>query len=501
MKNSSFCSAHSRKVTMPGLLSYSVLLIAIWGTCIESTLRAQNRTRALRAAATVTDITPSYLPIRMAGSMRPNQAQRIHDPLKARILVLDNSLTTLVLGTIDNCVIPRSVFDQAKLKASALTGIPTSHMMLSATHTHSAPPLTGLFLNDGETDYLPLLIDQIAKGIVKTHRQLEPAQAGWTKTANPRHVHNRRWHLKPEATYENPFGSDADSVRMNPGYGNPDLKGPAGPTDPDVSILAIARPDGSPLCIYANYSLHYVGGVQGLSADYFGAFASALSLKLKSSGQIRPCIGILSNGASGDINNLNYALQKAPARKTLYEQIQFVANDVADSVMNAMKDIQWHSSLPLKSIEREIPLGVRKPEPHEMDRIHRILKEAQEKDLSRWSQPEIYARESLLLQDFPDQVAAKFQVIQIGDLGIMTLPTETFAEIGLQLKNDSPFGQTMIVELANGYNGYLPTPQQHAWGGYETWRARSSYLERQASIKITDLLSAMAHSLHSSNEQ
>ena len=163
---------------MPGLLSYSVVLIAIWGTCIESTLRAQTRTMALRAAATVTDITPSYLPIRMAGSMRPNQAQRIHDPLKARILILDDSLTTLVLGTIDNCVIPRSVFDQAKLKASALTGIPTSHMMLSATHTHSAPPLTGLFLNDGETDYLPLLIDQIAKGIVKTHRQLEPAQAG-----------------------------------------------------------------------------------------------------------------------------------------------------------------------------------------------------------------------------------------------------------------------------------------------------------------------------------
>ena len=139
MKDSSFCSAHSRKVSMPGLLSYSVVLIAIWGTCIESTLRAQTRTMALRAAATVTDITPSYLPIRMAGSMRPNQAQRIHDPLKARILILDDSLTTLVLGTIDNCVIPRSVFDQAKLKASALTGIPTSHMMLSATHTHSAP--------------------------------------------------------------------------------------------------------------------------------------------------------------------------------------------------------------------------------------------------------------------------------------------------------------------------------------------------------------------------
>ncbi len=451
----------------------------------------------LRAAATETDITPAHLPIRMAGSMRPNQAKTIHDPLKARILILDNGKTTLVLGTVDNCVIPRTVFDQAKLKASEATGIPTSHMTLSATHTHSAPPLTGLFLNDGENEYVIKLIDLIAEGIVKTYRQLEPARVGWTKIKNPRHVFNRRWHLKPDASYENPFGSFDDTVRMNPGYGNPDLAGKAGPVDPEISILAVKRESGSLLCIYANYSLHYVGGVQGLSADYFGAFANILSQKLKAKGHTEPCVGILSNGASGDINNLNYALPKVPPRKKPYEQIKYVANDVGDSVMMAIQDIQWHRALPLNSTEQEIRLGVRKPEPHEMDRINRILKEAQEKDLSRWSQAEIYARESLLLQDYPDQVAAKFQVIEIGDLGIMTLPTETFVEIGLELKKASPFKQTMIVELANGYNGYLPTPQQHEWGGYETWRARSSYLETNASEKITQLLLEMAHSIRS----
>jgi hypothetical protein len=54
----------------------------------------------------------------------------------------------------------------------------------------------------------------------------------------------------------------------------------------------------------------------------------------------------------------------------------------------------------------------------------------------------------------------------------------------------------MVVELANGYNGYLPTPQQHAWGGYETWRARSSYLEEDASLKIVRNLQEMLSELH-----
>ena len=60
-----------------------------------------------------------------------------------------------------------------------------------------------------------------------------------------------------------------------------------------------------------------------------------------------------------------------------------------------------------------------------------------------------------------------------------------FAEIGLEIKKTSPLKDTFTIELANGYNGYLPTPAQHALGGYETWRARSSYLEVEASTKIT----------------
>ena len=69
------------------------------------------------------------------------------------------------------------------------------------------------------------------------------------------------------------------------------------------------------------------------------------------------------------------------------------------------------------------------------------------------------------------------QALRIGDLGICAIPCEVFVEIGLELRKKSPLKQTFTIELANGYNGYLPTPEQHKLGGYETWRARSSYLE------------------------
>jgi neutral ceramidase len=61
-------------------------------------------------------------------------------------------------------------------------------------------------------------------------------------------------------------------------------------------------------------------------------------------------------------------------------------------------------------------------------------------------------------------------------------------EIGLELKENSPFPQTFTISLANGYNGYLPTVRHHQLGGYETWRARSSYLEKEAAPKVTQTL-------------
>lgn len=87
------------------------------------------------------------------------------------------------------------------------------------------------------------------------------------------------------------------------------------------------------------------------------------------------------------------------------------------------------------------------------------------------------------------------QVFRLGDLAIAAAPCEIFVEIGLAIKSKSPFKTTFTTSLANGYNGYLPTPEHHKLGGYETWRARSSYLEVDASNKVTPVLFRLLHKL------
>ena len=75
--------------------------------------------------------------------------------------------------------------------------------------------------------------------------------------------------------------------------------------------------------------------------------------------------------------------------------------------------------------------------------------------------------------------------------GALVAVGEVFAEIGLDLKRNKPLNDHFTISLANGYNGYLPTPEHHRLGGYETWRARSSYLETDASVQITAQLKEM----------
>ncbi len=94
-------------------------------------------------------------------------------------------------------------------------------------------------------------------------------------------------------------------------------------------------------------------------------------------------------------------------------------------------------------------------------------------------------------------LTVKLQAVRIGDLAVCGIPFETFAEIGLDLKDRSPFKQTMVIGLANGRHGYLPTPPQHRLGGYETWLG-TNVVQEDASVILTDNLLEMLADLNSS---
>jgi neutral ceramidase len=441
------------------------------------------RDRVFRAGAAMSNITPP-LGEPIVGGWSSPPATHIHDELHARCLVLDDGQTRLAFAICDSVGIPREVFDAARRMVSTETGLPGDHLLMSATHTHSATtarPSNPLKPDPDLFPYQQFLARRIADGIRRAYNNLEPARIAWGAVDVPTQVFNRRWHLKPGTPNPNPFGGQ-DLVRMNPGRADPNLLEPAGPTDPQVSFLSVQSKDGRPIALLANYSLHYVGGVpQGhVSADYFAVFADCVGRLLGADRIDPPFVGIMSNGTSGDVNNIDF--RKPAAREAPYHKMREVAAEVAEAVVRAHRDVEFRDWVPLAAARRDLVLAVRKPTEEQLAYFGRVL--ARPEDARPYHVHErIYADRVALLQESPDEVAVPLQAFRIGELGIAAIPFEVFTESGLAIKQKSPLKPAFTIELANGSYGYLPTPRHHSLGGYETWLGTNK-VEVEASEKI-----------------
>jgi hypothetical protein len=221
-------------------------------------------------------------------------------------------------------------------------------------------------------------------------------------------------------------------------------------------------------------------------------FAEHVATLSNAEHQDPPFVAMMSNGTSGDVNNVNFRV--TPVQRKPYEQMRAVAEDLATRVAKAAQGIEYGGGVTLGARTSTLNLGVRKPTPDEVKRAESIL--ARSEHPVQTSLDGIYARETLDMPKFTASVPVTLQALRVGDLTIGAIPCEVFAEIGLELKRSAKPAPYFTIELANGYNGYLPTPGQHKLGGYETWRAKSSYLEVDASTKIVAELQKLVRDLH-----
>ncbi|MDQ3621525.1 MAG: neutral/alkaline non-lysosomal ceramidase N-terminal domain-containing protein [Verrucomicrobiota bacterium] len=472
--------------------SLSPLLLLTLGLLVSSEeLPAQapaaKSGRVFSAGAATSNITPP-LGAGIVGGWNAPPATHIHDELHTRCLVLDDGQTRLAFAIVDSVSVNREVFDEAKRLVHEASGLAKEHMLMAATHTHSGPSARGesAFSYGRPLDeYQSFLARRISDGVRRAINNLEPARIGWGAGDVPQHVFNRRWKMKPGTPMPNPFGGQ-DKVVMNPGVGNPALLEPAGPTDPQVSFLSVQSMAGRPIALLANYSLHYVGGTKGghISADYFGMFADRIQQLLQADRQDPPFVGVMSNGTSGDVNNINFRVRGA--KHAPYEKMRIVANDVAAEVFRVFQTIEHRDWVELKAAQTELTLQTRQPTPEMLDRARQVL--ARPDSVSPFHRHEkTYAERTLKMAEWPKEISIILQAFRIGELGIATTPFETFAETGLELKANSLIKPAFVIELANGGYGYLPTPGQHALGGYETWLG-TNRVEVEASRKIVATL-------------
>jgi hypothetical protein len=438
--------------------------LVLWISFVLCALCFELRGADLRAGAAAVNITPAP-GIGLAGYYFERGAEGTNDDLLAKALVLDVDGTRAAFVTLDLISTTRPMVEAARREIEKATRIPGANVMISATHAHTGPVLSergqreddqggGARMTQEYSSRLPVLITEAVR---LAAQRLEPARASAAVVLEPNLSFNRRFHMRD------------GSVGWNPGKLNTNIVRVAGPIDPEVGVIYFetpGKPGAKPLATYVNFAMHpdTVGGAL-FSADYPGALARRLA-EYKGPDMIT----LFANGACGNINhvNVNWAEpQKGP------QEAARLGTILAGNVFKAWMQLKPVAPGALRVSTENVKLPLPELKPGDAERARATVLRYGMKDnrgfmekVAAYKILDVAAREGR-----PHEV--EVQVIALGSgAAWVSLPGEIFVELGLAIKQASPFRHTFIAELANGSIGYIPNRPAYLEGNYEPISAR-----------------------------
>ncbi|HTN06167.1 hypothetical protein [Agriterribacter sp.] len=443
------------------------------------------------AGAAQTDITPPLGTI-INGEFVAFYAHTIHDPLYSKALVLRDGITTIAIVIVDICAMEKEFIGEVKKEIHEQAGIKAENILIAATHTHYAGSIVDLLGGPCDLAYRKSLSAKIVQSVKNALAVLQPAKIGHASINVPEHVVCRRYYMKQGYKALNPVTGGYDIIKTNPAGGEDFIEKRASEPDPELSCIAVTSAAGEWISVLANYSMHYVGDCANgtITADYFGVFSRHISANLKAG---KDFVAMLSNGTSGEANIWDF-LQPDRYPKGDHQKKEVIGKDLAAKLSETIKNIQWQANPLLSAAFKDVTLGVRKPSVAEVEAAKEIVSQTDYRLITpdQEAMVKIYAREQVLLNEYPDTIEFPVQALKIGDITIGALGGEFFAETGLALKNKINTGKYFTITMANGYIGYIPPAHEIEKGGYETWRCRSSHVKEEGESIVRNALYEMA---------
>lgn len=422
-------------VRTPKKMLYYLILSLIVSACVGT------RHEQFEAGFATIDITPSE--------------GTIYDTLYAKAIVLSQGGEIGAFVICDVIGIKSELVDKARSLSMEMTGIPAEHISISATHTHAGGICKDLSV-------------RIANAINEAYNKLQPIEI-WSGTVKQEGLAFNRRFLMIDGT-----------IRMNPGidpitntstengwpFLNPEIIRSVGPVDIDLPIVLFKDADGKPVGSLTCFAMHTTATAQRFSADFPGVLARELA-----SNYGEDFISIYGIGTSGDVNNWNVnepgETQDGPVRS------REIGMELASSFLNGLSSLSKHTeNLKILNTVVNIPINpvsemdVEWARSATMDGFKDFIYE------NRRFLATVRARKILRLAEMHENnvesLPLEVMAYRINDqTAIVALPGEIFVELGLTIKEHSPFSNTLIIELSNDDCGYVPTLKAYSETGYE----------------------------------
>lgn len=399
------------------------------------------------------EITPDR-PLPLLGQMHVRLGQYRRDPLTVNAVVFADEATRVAVVSIDVCVIPGELARAIQQACAAATAIQAEDVIVAATHTHVAPCTTNQLVGEADPAFLARLIEAVAQSVARAVTDLEACDL----FAGVGHLAQMGWNRR---------GMRRDgSCHMYWGSWQPDYVGLEGPRDGDVGVIFARKPDGQVKVVIPSFATHpnCVEGESFYSADLPGEVRRVLRAALGPAVGVIYLTGAAANTAPSIMENNPQNKQpwrgeQGLVRSGLYlggEILKVIADQVTSMPAPVLGHAQAHVPIPMRTWDTWADLSAFKGG----------MLEFFEQSRADWPR--------LLREANP--VETRLHAVRLGDAVICFNPSELYVEFGLALKQRSPAQITLIGQLADGYIGYVPTPEAIRHGGYSATSASHTRL-------------------------
>lgn len=422
------------------------------------------------------------------GQIKFGYAKGKRTPLMAHVAVMESNGKGAVLVSLDILFVSVDFAAKVRARISAVTGYPIDHIMIACSHTHTGCAIDlDCWEFKGKPEYLDPVEDAIMAALNSAMASRREVKMGIATGFDARFNFCRDF-----------YTTDGYLV-MNPGHKNASkLVKPFAAVDHTVNVMRFDDLDGKTRCLIVNYANHLdTGGgpkENSFSADFAGYMRLALQREYGEDVTV-----LFLNGCCANVNHFDYKYgsdRVGHCREGAAPSVE-IGEGLAETVKNITP--------PLVTAEGEHHIQG-KSQMHVT--AHRSATREQREWAKNFKQSNVTPKtdmelRSVLLAELydtdqdalPKAVDLELQVLQIGPWTIVGIPGEVYSNIGLRIKANSPFANTVVVELANGTNGYMSPDMVQESGCYEGIYSNVAYTghgtERVLIDGATNMLNAL----------